>query len=87
MSAKLFESMVSLRASRSGEEPHLGLGLYIVRLIAEFHDGDVRAENRSAGDGVVISVDFPSAGSVGRKDSVANTRAPLRAEIFIKKEH
>ena len=87
MSAKLFESMVSLRASRSGEEPHLGLGLYIVRLIAEFHDGDVRAENKSAGDGVVISVSFPSAEPVGRKDSVANTRAPLRAEICIKKKH
>jgi signal transduction histidine kinase len=87
MSAKLFESMVSLRTSRSGEEPHLGLGLYIVRLIAEFHDGDVRAENQPAGDGVVISVSFPSAGPVGGKDSIGNTRAPLRSGVSINKQH
>ena len=32
----LFDSMVSLRGERSGGVPHLGLGLYIARLIAEF---------------------------------------------------
>ena len=48
--ARLFQSMVSSRATAtSGPEPHLGLGLYIVRLIAEYHGGVAFAENRTAG--------------------------------------
>jgi two-component system sensor histidine kinase ChvG len=40
---------------------HLGLGLYIVRLVAEHHGGTVRAENRAQG-GVRFEVSVPSAG-------------------------
>jgi dedicated sortase system histidine kinase len=59
MAGRLFESMVSLRGD--GErEPHLGLGLYIVRLIAEFHGGHARAANREDGSGVVVKVDCPA---------------------------
>jgi two-component system sensor histidine kinase ChvG len=58
MAGRLFESMVSFR-SREGREPHLGLGLYIVRLIAEFHGGHARAANREDGSGVVVRVDCP----------------------------
>ena len=50
----LFESMVSGRKGDGGGEPHLGLGLYVARLIAEFHGGGIRAENTPAGDGVRI---------------------------------
>ncbi len=60
MAGRLFESMVSGRTG-SGGEPHLGLGLYIVRLIAEFHGGQARAANREDGSGVVVRVDCPSA--------------------------
>lgn len=55
MRNRLFESMVSVRDGEGGE-PHLGLGLYIVRLIAERHGGGVSAANLPAGDGVVFRV-------------------------------
>jgi dedicated sortase system histidine kinase len=57
----LFESMVTARKERDGGVPHLGLGLYIVRLIAEFHGGRVAAANRPDGDGVVFELRFPLA--------------------------
>jgi dedicated sortase system histidine kinase len=58
MHGRLFDSMVSIRAKSSGEEPHLGMGLYIVRLIAGFHGGTVRAANNSTGTGVVFAVEL-----------------------------
>jgi dedicated sortase system histidine kinase len=46
MVTRLFDSMVSLRAPDVPRpEAHLGLGLYIVRIVAEFHGGSVRAMN------------------------------------------
>ena len=40
--ARLFESLWQHRRGGDGR-PHFGLGLYIVRLIAEFHGGQARA--------------------------------------------
>jgi dedicated sortase system histidine kinase len=57
----LFDSMVSLRTERSGGVPHLGLGLYIARLIAEFHGGRLRAENLPGAGGVAFEADLPRA--------------------------
>jgi two-component system, OmpR family, sensor histidine kinase ChvG len=59
MAGRVFESMVSLRPD-GGREPHLGLGLYMVRLIAEFHGGSARAANREDGSGVVFKVECPA---------------------------
>jgi dedicated sortase system histidine kinase len=67
MAGQLFESMVSVRpaAEQPGERPrsapHLGLGLFIVRLIAEFHGGRAAARNRPDGRGVTVEVAFPLA--------------------------
>jgi dedicated sortase system histidine kinase len=59
MQERLFESMVSVREGSGSTGPHLGLGLYIVRVIAQFHRGTTRAENRADGSGVVITVTMP----------------------------
>ncbi len=61
MEGRLFESMVSVRGGAESSEPHLGLGLYIVRLIAEFHGGTATVTNREDVDGVVATVRVPLA--------------------------
>jgi dedicated sortase system histidine kinase len=58
MRASLFESLVSLREPGS-QRGHLGLGLYIVALVAAFHDGRVSADDLPDGRGVTFSVVFP----------------------------
>lgn len=56
---RLFESMISARVERAGSEPHLGLGLYIARLIAEFHGGNIAAANLPDGSGVSVRLTLP----------------------------
>lgn len=51
MQGKLFDSLVSVRGERR-EGSHLGLGLYVVRLVAELHGGVAEARNLVDGDGV-----------------------------------
>ena len=53
----VFNSLVSHRAQQS--KLHFGLGLYVVRVIAEFHGGSVRAINLVDGSGVAIAVELP----------------------------
>jgi len=59
MEQQLFNSMISVRNKKNKNEPHLGLGLYIVRLIAEYHKGDVHASNLSNGQGVMFTLKYP----------------------------
>ena len=54
----LFASLYEHRSGRD-DKPHFGLGLYIVKLIAEFHGGPARAANREDSGGVVFTVTLP----------------------------
>ena len=48
--------MGSVRDKRTNVGPHLGLGLFIARLIAEFHGGIISAENLIEDEGVCFSI-------------------------------
>jgi signal transduction histidine kinase len=58
MRGRLFDSLVSVREQRDAR-PHLGLGLHIVALVADFHGGRCEAEDLPDGSGVVFKVWFP----------------------------
>jgi dedicated sortase system histidine kinase len=55
---RLFESLFEQRPGRD-DKPHFGLGLYIVRLVAEFHGGTAVADNRSDGGGAIFTITLP----------------------------
>ena len=55
MRHQMFDSMVSMRPGEDNK--HLGLGLYVAKLIAEGHGGKIDAENTD--DGVTFRVSLP----------------------------
>ncbi|WP_226666359.1 ATP-binding protein [Microbulbifer aggregans] len=55
---KLFDSLVSVRDD-GGKAGHLGLGLHIARLIADFHQGRLEARNQEGGQGVTFGLTLP----------------------------
>ena len=52
---RLFESLWQSRVE-SDKRPHFGLGLYIVRLIAEFHGGTARPRTFPTNAGAIFTV-------------------------------
>ena len=58
MSERIFEPLVSL-GRKDAQKSRLGMGLYVVKLIASFHGGDVIARNLSGSDGVIFSLSLP----------------------------
>ena len=59
MQGRLFESMVSVREQNKQSETHLGIGLYIARIIAEFHQGHITIENNVDQTGVEATIWLP----------------------------
>lgn len=55
----IFDSMVSVRPSHVDNRLHFGMGLYVVRVIAQHHGGNVSASNLLDGKGVSIRVSLP----------------------------
>lgn len=59
IAGRQFGSLLSVREA-DGLNPHLGMGLYIARVIAEHHGGELLAADREDGGGVVIGVLLPT---------------------------
>ncbi len=55
----IFDSMVSVRDSNPDNRLHFGMGLYVVRVIAEYHGGSVSATNLLNDQGVTVRVTLP----------------------------
>ncbi|MFT5851606.1 MAG: two-component system sensor histidine kinase ChvG [Colwellia sp.] len=65
LNESLFDSMVSLRDKKQKNHsqknvPHLGLGLYISRLICQFHLGKISAYNHKDPNGVTVHISLPT---------------------------
>ncbi|WP_299076095.1 proteobacterial dedicated sortase system histidine kinase [uncultured Paraglaciecola sp.] len=58
MQHQLLDSMVSVRKQQNTEQPHLGLGLYIAKIIAQYHHGEIRIDNLKDKSGVVVTLEF-----------------------------
>lgn len=79
MQGQLFDSLVSIRDNKTDKpvgdgKIHLGLGLHIVRLIAELHKARVSARNRGDMKGVEFSVSFDVGKSAIPNEHTASQR-------------
>lgn len=57
---RLFDSMFTARDPAAPGPPHLGLGLYVVRLIVERLGGKVEAKDRAGATGPVFELELPT---------------------------
>ncbi len=65
---QIFDSLVSSRGEAT-DQPHLGLGLHIVRLIVRAHGGRISARNRDDGKGVEFVLNLSSIRRYNDSDS------------------
>jgi dedicated sortase system histidine kinase len=54
MNEQLLNSMISVRKSTTAEQSHLGLGLYVANMIAQYHGGRLSIENLPDHSGVIV---------------------------------
>ncbi|MDT0596593.1 proteobacterial dedicated sortase system histidine kinase [Glaciecola petra] len=54
MNKQLLNSMISVRKSTTAEQAHLGLGLYVANMIAQYHGGHLTIENLPDHSGVIV---------------------------------
>ena len=59
MSDELLKSMVSVRTQSKENSSHLGLGLFIAKMICDYHQGKISIANREDQRGVIVTVMFP----------------------------
>ena len=75
----IFDSMVSHRGPDN--RLHFGLGLHVVRIIAEHHGGTVTAVNLEDQSGVAFIIRLPLVVPLSKSSSMNSTRdGALRAE-------
>ena len=55
----LFQSMVSIRPTSQQHDTHLGLGLYIAKMICDYHQAELSIANNRDLTGVEVSITFP----------------------------
>ena len=75
----VFDSMVSNRGPHN--RLHFGLGLYVVRIIAEHHGGYVRALNLADNSGVAIMVQLPRSEVLEPRAIVAEPRMAIDPKV------
>jgi signal transduction histidine kinase len=68
---RLFEPYVRLDMAAAAEVPGIGLGLWIVRQIAERHKGDVAVMPRADGNGNVFALRIPAFKSADRNELIS----------------
>ncbi len=59
MKDRIFDSMVSVRPESKKRQPHLGMGLHIARMISEYHEGYIYADNLLEEEGVIVVLRIP----------------------------
>jgi len=59
MGGKLIPKMSLLKREAKNKEEHYGMGLYIVKLIAEGYGGKVEIENYDVDRGTILRVQLP----------------------------
>ncbi|MDG2091325.1 MAG: proteobacterial dedicated sortase system histidine kinase [Gammaproteobacteria bacterium] len=59
MKDRIFDSMVSVRPEGKKNQPHLGMGLHIARMISDYHEGYIYADNLLEEEGVIIVLRMP----------------------------
>ncbi|MGQ8367165.1 proteobacterial dedicated sortase system histidine kinase [Glaciecola sp. 1036] len=58
MRSQLMNSMISVRPNTTSESSHLGLGLFMANIIAQFHNGSIDIDNLPDHSGVIVLLKF-----------------------------